>query len=272
MKKLLLSGVVLFATAVPALAQSGGSLGGGLSGGSLGGGLSGGGLTSGLGGTGVLGGSGSFVGGSSMGSTTLGSVGGGSGSFLGATSGTTTSRSGTSGSQSVGSTTFLGPYFGNPLSIGIAYSTANSNDTPTFAVPLYTISGVGGTGSSSTYGGLAGASGTGGSAVTATPNFAATSVGVRRAPAYTTTLGFTYRPEPPNQVQADLQQYFARSQRLSSRDNIRVEMDGPTVVLRGTVTDDHDRRLAEALARLSPGVRDLRNELVVNAGQAGTTP
>jgi BON domain len=271
MRNLFLSGLVVLASALPAFAQVGGSTGlsGGLSSGGLGGGLSG----SSLGGSGVLGGTGSFLGGSSIGGTTLGSVGGSgsSGSFLGATSGSTTTRSGTSGSQTVGSTTFLGPYFGNPLSVGIAYSTANSNDTPTFGVPLYTITGVGGTGSS-TYGGLAGASGTGGSAVTATPSFSATSVGVRRAPAYTTTLAFTYQPEPPSRVQADLQQAFARSQRLANRNNIRVDMDGPTIVLRGTVADDHERRLAEAMARLTPGVRDLRNELNVRAGPAAPAP
>jgi len=38
---------------------------------------------------------------------------------------------------------------------------------------------------------------------------------------------------------------------------------GPVIVLRGSVATDHERRLAEALVRLTPGVRDLVNELEV---------
>jgi hypothetical protein len=190
--------------------------------------------------------------------------GGSSGSFLGATSGTSSGRSGSSASQQVGSTTFLGPYYGNPLSLGIANSTANTNNTPTFGTPLYAITGTGGTGNSS-YGGMAGAGGSGGSAIAATPYFSATSAGIRRAPVYATTLGYTLQtPAPaPSRVQTELQQYLASSERLPSRGNIRVDVEGPVVVLRGTVADDHERRLAEAVARLTPGVHDLRNELTV---------
>jgi osmotically-inducible protein OsmY len=81
-----------------------------------------------------------------------------------------------------------------------------------------------------------------------------------------TTLGFT--PAAPTataltQVRSELRDTIARSSRLTSRDNIQLGMDGGTVVLRGTVVDDHERRLAESLVRLSPGVRDVRNELQV---------
>jgi hypothetical protein len=252
-RNLLLSGIALLVSAVPAMAQISGLSGGGISGLS-GGGLSGGGLSSStLGGSGILGGSGSFIGGST------GSASGGS--FLGATSGTSTSRTG-SGTQSVGSTSFMGPYFGNPLSLGIPNSSGTLPTSPTFGTLLYTVSGSSGT--NSTYAGLGGASGSiGGTATTTTGAPGGSSYGVRRAPAYTTTLGFKYNPEPPARVQSDLQQSLSHSDRLPSRDGIRVEVDGSTVVLRGTVTDDHERRLAEALARLTPGVRDLRNELNV---------
>jgi osmotically-inducible protein OsmY len=40
-------------------------------------------------------------------------------------------------------------------------------------------------------------------------------------------------------------------------------MDGNTTVLRGIVEDDTERRTVEGIARLTPGVRDLRNELQV---------
>jgi len=67
-------------------------------------------------------------------------------------------------------------------------------------------------------------------------------------------------------VRADLQQIIGVSSRLPSRGNIQVVMDGPTVVLRGKVQDDHERRLAEAMVRLSPGVRQVRNELATPDG------
>jgi osmotically-inducible protein OsmY len=40
------------------------------------------------------------------------------------------------------------------------------------------------------------------------------------------------------------------------------------VVLRGTVTSDDDRRLAEGIVRLEPGVRVVRNELQLAGGVA----
>jgi hypothetical protein len=263
----MLSGFALLAMAYPAFGQSNGLGSSGLGSSGLG--------SSGLGGGSGLGGSGgSFIGGSTSGSGSSGSfiggsTGGSSGSFLGATSGTSSTSS--SGSQSVGGTTFLGPYFGNPLSLGLSTNGNNSSPTSsqyTFGVPLYTVTGTnGGTGSS--YLGLAGSSGSGslgGTATASNSSFGATSMGTRRAPSYTTQLGFTYKPESPAHLQTDLQQVIARSNRLAAGDKIQVLVDGQTIVLRGTVTDDHDRRLAEALVRLTPGVHDLRNELAVGSG------
>jgi len=53
-----------------------------------------------------------------------------------------------------------------------------------------------------------------------------------------------------------------------------VGLEGGSLVLRGIVNDDHERRLAEAVARMTPGVRDLRNELAVRteAIAAGANP
>jgi osmotically-inducible protein OsmY len=160
----------------------------------------------------------------------------------------------------------MGPYYGNPLSLGIANSSGNLPTTPTFGTALINVTGIGGT-TGSPYGGLAGAGGAGGAAI-ANQTMSASSYGTRRAPAYMTTLGFTNNFGSPSRTQTDLQQVFSNSARLTSGGNIRVEMDGPTVVLRGTVADDHERRLAEAMARLTPGVRDLRNELSVRAASA----
>jgi osmotically-inducible protein OsmY len=50
-----------------------------------------------------------------------------------------------------------------------------------------------------------------------------------------------------------------------SNPNNRVELalDGDVVVLRGVVQDERERALAETLARMTPGVRGVRNELAV---------
>jgi hypothetical protein len=42
-----------------------------------------------------------------------------------------------------------------------------------------------------------------------------------------------------------------------------IDMDGRTAILRGTVATDRDRRLAERLLMLEPGVDSVRNELTV---------
>ena len=62
-------------------------------------------------------------------------------------------------------------------------------------------------------------------------------------------------------IQPTLQGVVSRATRLPSRENIQVLTDGATIVLRGQVRDERERRLAEAMIRLSPGVRTVRNEL-----------
>jgi hypothetical protein len=64
---------------------------------------------------------------------------------------------------------------------------------------------------------------------------------------------------------ADLQQIIDRSSALATPDIIQVVSDGSSLVLRGVVVSEYDRRLAEALLRLSPGVGQIRNELLVKA-------
>lgn len=61
----------------------------------------------------------------------------------------------------------------------------------------------------------------------------------------------------------DLQQIIARSSSLPSKETIRVLTNGPVVVLRGSVASEHERRMAEALLRVSPEVTDVRNDLTI---------
>src|SRR5262249_57056053 len=76
------------------------------------------------------------------------------------------------------------------------------------------------------------------------------------------------RPPPitgPVQARPELQQILARSSTLASKDGIGVVSNGETVILQGSVGSEFDRRMAEALLRMEPGVRQIRNELVTKA-------
>jgi osmotically-inducible protein OsmY len=69
-------------------------------------------------------------------------------------------------------------------------------------------------------------------------------------------------PAVPTQLQTSIQQTLARTVQIPSGPTVEVGMDGATVVLRGSVADERERKLAEAMARMTPGVREVRNELV----------
>jgi hypothetical protein len=64
-------------------------------------------------------------------------------------------------------------------------------------------------------------------------------------------------------LRAEVQDILRHSSGLNSSATIQVASDGEGLVLRGIVKDEHERRLAEAIARLTPGVRVVRNELAV---------
>jgi hypothetical protein len=64
-------------------------------------------------------------------------------------------------------------------------------------------------------------------------------------------------------LRGEVQDILRYSSGLDSRETIQVPFDGVGLVLRGIVKDEHERRLAEAIALLTPGVRGLRNELAV---------
>jgi hypothetical protein len=90
-------------------------------------------------------------------------------------------------------------------------------------------------------------------------------LGYVRAPAYITTVSadLPMVNHAPAQLRTNVTQALADSTRLRSGQGIGVAMDGGTVVLHGKVQDERERRFAESLVRLTPGVRDVRNELQV---------
>jgi hypothetical protein len=246
---------------------AGGGLGGGFAGGSsfAGGGLTGGGFAGGGtsfsgggmnftgGGTSFAGGGTSFTGGGATGG--YGTLGGGPGGLRGTSGGVSTSNP-------------FYSYYANPYALGLATGTTGTYGATgtgaAFGQPLYGNLTTNRTGTT----GLPGATGTnslpGGTANVSGGTYpGASSIGVRRAPAYATTLGFAPPLMAASQVQGDAQQAIARSTRLASPDGIQVRMDGGVVVLQGVVPDEHDRRLAEGLVWLTRGVRQVRNELQV---------
>jgi hypothetical protein len=159
----------------------------------------------------------------------------------------------------------MGRYLANPLAIGVPTSvTATQSGSnrplwytqslpfgtlmyPTTTNPLSTVTGIG--------------TGTGTLTINRSIFGGASSMGIRRAPAYTTVLAFDSPPRSAEVIRTDLQQLLARSTRLPSRGNLRVVMDGNVVVLRGAAATAQERRLAEALVRTTPGVRQVRNEI-----------
>jgi osmotically-inducible protein OsmY len=80
------------------------------------------------------------------------------------------------------------------------------------------------------------------------------------AQVYTTNLVFNGPTVTPAQRTSDVQGLIGRSSALPSRGDIQAVSEGNVVILRGTVATDQERRLAEAIARLTPGVV-IRNEL-----------
>jgi hypothetical protein len=177
--------------------------------------------------------------------------------------GNTTSATGTgSAFQGIATSNLLGSYYANPLAAGLPSGTTQ----PRFGAALYNITAA----NLSTTG--TGGQNRGGTATTSTSTAYAgsSSVGIRRAPSYTTTIGFEFRQPSMNSMQPSLQQTISESSSLPSRKDMVVAVDGDTVVLRGTASSERERRMAEALVRLTPGVHDVRNNLEVR--ETASTP
>lgn len=239
-------------------------------------------------------GSGSFGGGGSSGSS--GSNSGGQflnqqmdvTKFTNWTSSYDTSSGSRGGSSNgVGSTSILGKSFKSTLGQGMASGQSNSSS---FGNPIYNTStsggGAGGAGGArggttsrgggrtSTMGGMGGGamgrssgSGMGGNAT----SFAGMSnSGTSRVAAYLTEPIFDV-PQKQAQAQgivspraqAEIQEVLSRSPRFQGDNAITVSNDGPAVVLRGKVANAREKRIAESMARLTPGVRQVVNELEV---------
>ena len=87
-------------------------------------------------------------------------------------------------------------------------------------------------------------------------------------PQYVSRIAFDYSPIPTAQIENSLQTQFAHSYAgaasLPSAANVKIVVDGDVVTMTGEVRSTVEMRLAEALVRLEPGVRQVRNELQVS--------
>jgi osmotically-inducible protein OsmY len=69
----------------------------------------------------------------------------------------------------------------------------------------------------------------------------------------------------PQRVQANANQRIVQLPGRQGLQNVRVDVIGRTAVIEGTATSDRDRRMAELLMRLEPGVSSVQNNVRVNA-------
>ncbi len=235
-------------------------------------------------------GGGGFVGSGGFGSGTGNTGGGGfvgSGSGTGGTATTGGARGGATGGASGSTPSNAGPfakYMYNPVAIGFQQGTSGQTaaianaagtvkpypTTSTFGQPLYAgtnTATVGRSGVGGTTGGLGGRGGQalGGQGLggVAGQFNGATTAGIRRAPAFTTQIRFDRTPvRPVVTMRPQLTSAIANSTRLPSRERIQVAVDGNAVVLSGPVKDLREKRLAELIVRMTPGVGEIRNELI----------
>jgi hypothetical protein len=196
---------------------------------------------------------------------------GGTGGFSGTSSGSgrTSGGGGSSSTGGFGSMTGGGVFGGTSGgSSGVFGGTSGGRSGTTGFGG--TSGGLGGT--SGGFGGTAGArSGSSSSNLTyAGANFGPSN-GVR-SPRMVTTLQFrgpATAASAPAVRRDDLQQVFTRSTAFIAPGGVNVALDGQVIVLRGRVANDDEKRLAENMLRLTPGVRQVRNELEVPATTAG---
>jgi hypothetical protein len=82
------------------------------------------------------------------------------------------------------------------------------------------------------------------------------------------TASFESRPSDAEKFSTSLPQRLTRLPGLHWSSPGQIEIQGRTVILRGSVATEHDRDLAERVARLEAGVEQVQNQLVVAPSSA----
>jgi len=93
-----------------------------------------------------------------------------------------------------------------------------------------------------------------------------------QSPAGASPRGYRQRSLPIGWYRTDaaLAERIRRTLKSRFRSPLEVSIDDETVVLRGTVATEHDRKLAALVARFEPRVRFVRNELTVEGTEEKT--
>ena len=76
-------------------------------------------------------------------------------------------------------------------------------------------------------------------------------------------VGFSVVRPAPAQLSSRLAQRLEKSSWLDAQSPIEVAFEQGTAILRGVVATEHDRVLAERMARLEPGIRQVENQLTL---------
>jgi hypothetical protein len=171
------------------------------------------------------------------------------------TSTTTGTRTGTAGG--VQASNFLRNVYANPYYQGL-YSSPVSQAPGGFGTALYPQTGTTGAGGRGGQGGR-GATGTGTVNVQDVGGIIAN---LPRQIAYPSQIKFQAPALAPAQLQTDLSGMIRRTTMIANPAGVQVAVaDGNGVVLRGTVRDADEARAVEGMVRMTPGVRQVKNEL-----------
>ncbi|MSU77561.1 MAG: BON domain-containing protein [Gemmataceae bacterium] len=105
-----------------------------------------------------------------------------------------------------------------------------------------------------------------GKATTSTTTAGFSTYGTPRAPVYMTALSedFPRVVHVPQKLQGELRATIDRSSFIKNKEGIQVVVNGNIVELHGQVANDRERRLIEGMMSMTPGVRQVNNQLVVS--------
>lgn len=156
----------------------------------------------------------------------------------------------------------LGKYYAEVRFQGRAGATPGGSPGGFGATPILQ------TGTTTGAAGRTGATGRAGAAAfgtTNTGNFTTTTkaqiVALPRQISYTAQVRFATPMLTPAKVHTEARAAVDRSTMIANAAGIEVLGEGPLVTLRGAVASEDEARLAEGIVRLTPGVRDVKNEL-----------
>jgi hypothetical protein len=248
--------IVLAFTSTTALAQQGGGNGGG---GQGGGGQGGGGQGGGLGSGGQGGGG---QGGMSTGTPLIQLE---QAPQISAPGSSTTGGTGTGGADP---SNFLSGTYGNPYFQGLLSNAKSGTGPGGFGSPLYGTA----TGGAGGRGGIGGATG-GRAGIGARGGLGGRGLGgagqdgvivpLPVSISYPAIATFPVAPPPTSQLQVEISGMIARTRELTNPAAVTATVDKGIVTLSGTVRDIGEAKTLASMIRLTPGVRQVKNDLTV---------